>query len=1477
MRKLLLSTYLFLSIFVSAQAQMMKCTFTHYSSENGLSQDIIMDMLQDKRGIMWFATWDGINRFDGYEFQTFKARQGDLISLTNNRVDFLAQDKYGFIWAVSYDDKVHRLDPEKESFIHVPQDRPAADLHIIHMVPLSNGDMWLLTANDGAVRAVTDPQNGFSVSTQWYSTRSGLLSTNKVSDVYLDKSNDEWILTDNGLGLIRKGNVKPTMFLAGKSVAQKQHFYAVLEIGNNIVFTSNGGKLWIYNMQSGHFSMQQLPTASDITIIKLIQNDEMVLGTKDDGFFIFSLHNRSVSHYNMFTDAALPSNKISHIYVDSHKEIWLDLGNANGVTHFNPFNHRVKQELVPVELNYSSHLYNPYFHAHEDVNGYLWIQPKGGGFSYYDRKADKLVPFYDGVGSPDYRFSSMIHSIMSDRQGNLWLCTYSKGLEKITFSKSQFQIIPPGKLAGESIGNDTRALCQDSEGNLWVGTKDGTVYLYNREMKKLGYLTANGAISNTGKKLEGAAYFITQNHNGVMWIATKGEGLIKAKKISNRYILTRYKHSGNDIYSLSDDKVYCVYEDRFHRLWVASYGGGINYIEQCGGDKVRFINHGNNLKNYPQNRCFKVRYITSDYLHHICVATTAGMVVFNDDFKHPEDIHFAYYRNRAGDKTALGNNDVHWIYSNRKYGTYLATFGGGLNKLISADAGRAAFKCYTVKDGLLSDVLLSIQEDKQGYLWISSESGISRFDPKTLQFENYTDNTFPCRAQFNEATSVRLQSGAMAFGTNCGIFYFDPAKARKSTYAPYIYLSDLQINNKPVSPLENNKDSILTKDVEYLKQLKLKHNKNTISIRFAALDYRDASNIKYAYKLEGFDNEWNYVDKQRQATYTNLPKGHYVFMVKSTNSDGVWTNNIRRLDITVLPSFWETPWAYILYLMIIVIVILSVTYVLFTFYKLKNEVSVEQRISDIKLRFFTDISHELRTPLTLISGPVEMILHDEKDLNGHIRGQLLLVKKNVDRMLRLVNQIIDFRKIQNNKMKMRVSDVAIAPFIERIKENFDTLAEEHNIEYTFENNVDGQHLWVDIDKVEKIVFNLLSNAFKYTPKDKCINVMLYDEDETIAVAVKDQGIGIEESKRSRLFNRFETLVDKSLFNSPSSGIGLSLVKQLADMHHATITVDSKEGEGSCFTVHFLKGKEHYGDGVEFILTDLSSDIQENLSKDEQYVSSEVNEVSGEEAKPSVLIVEDNVELRSLLRSVFASQYQVYEAGDGQKGFDMACEVVPDIIISDVMMPVMDGVEMTKRIRDDLRTSHIPLILLTAKIATDSKLEGMEIGADDYITKPFSTVYLKARVENMLKRRTKLCEFYKQHFMDLSTFDGEEAMYDGMALSHNDRKFLNDLGKMMEKNLDNGDLVVNDLVNELAVSRSVLFKKLKNLLNMSPIEYIKNYRVKSAAKLIDTGDYNMTQIAYMVGINDPRYFSRCFKQYFNMTPTEYKEKLNKRKI
>ncbi len=1461
------------------------CVFTHYSSEDGLSQNTVMSILQDHKGNMWFATWDGLNRFNGYSFKTYKARFDNHIALSHNRVDFLGEDRYGYLWLLTYDSHAYRFDPRTEIFERVPAEQAeggSSNIERIEILP--NGSVWLLTKAEGAVRVTTDSIT-HRLSTECFSVRANAFPVIRVRNVYQDHAGNEWILSNNGLGRIPSGDHLPvSFFMETKSQegSNGQEFYACLEYKEQIYFGSDNGRMWCYQKKNGQFQLRTLPTASHIVSINKISGDELIVTTAVDGFFIYDCKKHAIRH---FPASAFPKASIQSVYVDRHLEVWFEQHISGTVAHFNPKTYKLKVEKVAVEPT-STDRSRPAFHIHEDVYGRLWVHPYGGGFSYFDREKDCLHPFHNSLLGDDWRFSNKIHSAFSDIQGNLWMCTHSKGLEKITFHSSQFHMKTMVPHNYESLSNEVRALCEDSQSNLWIGLKDGKLRVYDKDRKDKGYLTEAGTVASSGLPLRGNVYFVLEDSKKNLWIATKGDGLVEAipQKEPYHYKLIRYEYHRDDIYSLSDNNVYCVCEDDQGRIWIATFAGGINYITHDKTGKNIFINHRNNLKGYPIDLCYKARFITGDHKGHIWVGTTMGALMANENFKNPEDVIFRHYMRGPNDANSLSNNDVHWIITTRKGELYLATFGGGLNHLLSLNKdGRAKFKSYTVNEGLSSDIVLSVREDHKGKLWMSTENGISKFDQDKELFDNYDDKGISFQARFSEAASEFTSLGNILFGTNTGIFVFNPDSIRKSNYVPPIVFSRLLIANEMIAP---GKKSILQQSLDDTHSLKLSRRENIFTIQFAALDFIAPSEIQYAYMLEGFEKAWNYVGKQRSATYTNLTKGHYVFKVRSTNADGVWTNNVRSLNIEVLPSFWETPLAYLLYVFAFVLVIVVTVYILFTIYRLKHEVSVEQQMTDMKLRFFTDISHELRTPLTLISGPVEYVLKNAS-LSREVREQLNIVEKNTNRMLRLINQILDFRKIQNKKMKLLVQRINIVSFVKKVMENFDSVADEHHIDFLLETEKDDLYLWVDIDKFEKIVFNLLSNAFKYTPNDKMIKVFIREDKDTISVAVQDQGIGIEENKRKSLFVRFESLMDHTLFNQSSTGIGLSLVKELVEMHQATISVNSQIREGSCFQIDFFKGREHYDESVEFLQDDITvsstvTELSKELISEEEAVESmdESGENAGERmtAKGVMLLVEDNSELRLFLRSIFSSEFRIVEAINGMQGWSKALKFLPDIIVSDVMMPEKDGLSMTRELRADITTSHIPIVLLTAKTSIESKLEGLEYGADDYITKPFSGTYLKARVKNILSQRQKLRELYRNNLManshDSVSDENSEEKSKESTMSPNDHKFMEKLLELMEKNIDNGDLVVDDLVQELAVSRSVFFKKLKSLTGLAPIEFIKEMRIKRAIQLIEAGEFSMTQISYMVGINDPRYFSKCFKQKMGVTPTMYKDQISR---
>lgn len=1462
--------------------------FTHYSLDDGLSQNTVMSMAQDSKGVMWFATWNGLNRFDGTRFYAYKVQWGNPSGLSNSRIDHISLDRYDRIWGTTYSRHACLFNPLTEEFARVPAEgEEGSDAAIVKLEVLSDA-VWLLAEEGGAGRAqLTGPAG--PVQTTWFSAQ----TLGRVVGVVADDKGNEWIYGEKGLFRYNASASAPQPEripnASRPEVVSQQttmplpadhDFCTALCYRGGLYLGNACGQVWRYDGRD-LLSLQLDGAASPVICLDPLSDGRLLAVTSRHGLYLCNPAEGTQR------PVPLPSNASSEVYtayVDATDEVWLDQHLPGKLIHYTPTTGKWHSEQMSVEPT-STDRSRPAFHAHEDIRGTLWIHPYGGGFARYDRSAACLKPFYNSmsVAEGEWRFSNKIHTSFSDSQGNLWLSTHSKGLEKITFRPRHFQLLVPESLPYESLSNEVRALFEDSRGQVWAGFKDGRLRLYDCSRKFLGYLTADGRISTQGEPMRGNVYALTEDRNHNLWIATKGDGLVKAEpQDGGRYRLTRFEHHEGETYSLSDNNVYSVYEDAKGRIWMATYDGGVNILITTPEGKPRFIHAYNDLRQYPIDRCSKVRFVTGDRQGRIWIGTTLGALVAPVDFDSPETLRFIHLYNEVHDKQSLSNNDVHWILPTRSDTIYLATFGGGLNRLLSlSPEGKAAFRSYGTAQGLSSDVVLSIREDCSGHLWMSTESGVSRFNPYTEAFINYSEKEVSPHVRFSEAASEFTSWGRMLFGTSSGICSFNPDSTLRSTFVPPIVLSRLRIEGRDVQPSPR---TFLPVAADGLKELVLTHRDNVFSLQYAALDFTDPQRIQYAYMLEGLEKTWNYVAGSRTAIYTNVPKGRYLFKVRSTNADGVWVDNERVLPIEILPSFWETSFAYFLYVLFILLFIVAAVYILFTIYRLKHEVAVEQQVTDIKLRFFTDISHELRTPLTLIAGPVEYVLKNSQ-LPDDARHQLEVVGRNTNRMLRLINQILDFRKIQNKKMKLQVQRIEVVAFAHRLMENYLAVAEERGIDFRFETNAPQVFLYADADKLEKIIFNLLSNAFKYTPNGKQICLFVRQEGEAehaggrVQIGVADQGIGIDESKKRSIFLRFENLVDRKLFQQ-STGIGLSLVKELVEMHGAEIEVESHPGQGSCFTVNFRSGKEHFAEGTEFLQDDASIVLPPPQA--DEYLR------AADEERPTLLVVEDNDELRLFLRTVFGNEYQVIEAANGCQGLEQACQLQPELIISDVMMPEMDGIEMLRRLRADMATSHIPVVLLTAKTSIENQIEGLEYGADAYVTKPFSATFLKARVKNLLSGRKLLQASLLTRLMpavgemapmeqDASAVNAavlpSEVHAKGEApLSPHDRKFLDKLVDLMEKNMDNGELLVDDLVQEMAVSRSVFFKKLKTLTGLAPVEFIKEVRINRAIELIKTGEYSMTQVAYMVGINDPRYFSKCFKAKMGMTPTEFRDRL-----
>jgi len=1439
-----------LPLFTSAQYHF---SFSHYTSDNGLSQNTITVMMKDSKGYLWFGTRDGLNKFDGYNFKTYNSKLNSKLSVLSNRILDIKEDRWGFIWVKTYDEIVYRLNTSTEELIRV--ENPIGGFindKIAQIVVLPSGIVWLTTTDKGCYKIVTNEED-YKLTVTLYDKKNRNISGNAIESVFEDSEKNTWILTQSGLCCLET-NGKPVFYF------DRLAFHSFVENEKRIMFGCDG-KMIQYEKRTRTFTSIELPAGVSVDNLANFTSNSYLLATHGKGFFTYNLLRGELKQFSVEKYPEMKSNDIQEIYIDRAGDAWLAI-KASGILHFNPQTNKIV--YIPSNINVGQ-VTNPNFLIFEDEKDVLWIQPYYGSFSWFDRTNNRLVPF-SSVYNEDINtlFSYGVNHVLADSQGVLWISTNrGNGFFRCTFLPEYFNHYLLDEHSVYSISNEIRAIFEDREKRLWVACKDGVVHVFDENKRQIGTLSPDGRILPSSK-LDVLVYNFFQDKKGNIWLATKRKGLIRLipSDGKNSFKIEKFVHNPNDIYSPASNDFYSVTQDKTGRIWAATYGGGLHMVDEQNG-KIRFYHAKNDLKSYPFANCSKARQVFVDSKQHIWVATTEGIVVFNSNFKNIKTIPFVYYHKTENSANGLGTNDVHCISEDTEGNMWFGTFGGGLNKLktkVISQNTKLEFELFDRTKGMPNNVFYSILDDKQGSLWMTTENSIVKLNKSSRKIEVFGKGNELENVEFSEASACIQQSGKICVGSKSGFYSFFPgAVKRRVIHAPLVF-TGLSLFNKEVEI--GVEGSVLQSHIDKSSQIEFNHKQNVFTIEFATLDMRAPDKIQYAYKLDGFDPEWNYVQTKHFATYTALPPGKYTFHVKSTDSEGIWLDNERQIQIKILPSFWQSVFAKFLYAIFIVLLFLLVFYIFITIFKLKNNVHLEKQMTDMKLRFFTDISHELRTPLTLISLPVDNMLNDEID--PHIKDQLTLVRRNLDRVMVLINQILDFRKLQNNKMHLTIEEVNFGEFVRVCSSNFIEMAHAKNVGFDIVDESNGVKVWVDPERFDSIIYNLVSNALKFTPAEKNIVIKTSVQQGVAVLSVIDEGIGIAQEKINFIFDRFFSISTFRSIAQKSTGIGLDLVKKMVDLHHATIHVESQLGKGSTFQVDFKLGVSHFdNDDVDIIVSD------QTIPNDTVEIdhSAEMQMPDSDDVNPLILVVEDNDELRHFLKNSLKNHYRVAEAENGIKGWHKVESLLPDFIIADLRMPEMDGMELTVKVREDKRTSHIPIILLTAVTDMESKVAGMKAGADDYITKPFNSAFLHARIDNLMNQRKQLQQYFRAQIISTKP----DFNLPPLEVSSHEDLFMQNLIKIMDENLENFDLNIDLLAKELNMSRTVFFNKLKSLTGYSPVEFVREVRFERAAEYMRDTQLTVSEISYRVGIEDPRYFSRCFKQKFGATPSEYRLK------
>ena len=1260
----------------------------------------------------------------------------------------------------------------------------------------------------------------------------GSINSNELNQVLADKTDDVvWIATQRtGLNAFNTKTEKFTYYLNDKNDPNS----IVTNDVTNLSYASDGN-IWVCTyhfgvdyldkkkMQFRHYNMSTVPgfVSNHVWCATDDGQGKLYIGHVFNGLSVLSVKDRKVKNYTYSANDphSLPGPEVLSICIDKRKNIWV--GTNNGLALFNPQTEKftVFRNIPGKSTSLSS---NRILSIKEFSDDKLWIATTQGGINLLDLAGTtllnpELVSFQHIYASDDESGLSYqtVKDIYQDSFGNVWIGTLGGGVNVISNKSRFFKTLSysPYRGSKNSLTNKIAwGICTDNNDNVWVGIDGGGIDVFNKSLK------INHFGAETGQLPDNFIISAIRDSEGNMWFGSGSENVIKYSPTTKQFKIINSVNSHSSIR--------CFYEDKNKNMWIGS-NKGLYKLNTLTGSLNYYLSENSVL---PDN---VVLSVNEDAYGRIWVGTLGqGIAIVSSDFKLIKNIN-TY--------NGFCSNAIHSIFKDSKNRMWIGTREG----LVRFEKGNYKnYKVYTEKNGMADSYVCAITEGKPEDVWFSTNSGISRLDVKLEEFVNFNHLDGIPIGNFMSGSVAKANDGTIYFGSQSGVCYFNPLDNPFVFKAPPVSITEFSYFDK--NTLVGNNVNVPVAD-----KIELSYDQNTFSIAFNVMDMGLSEEAEYAYALKGLDNSWYDLGNEKQVTFRNIPHGKYEFMVKSRLRNQEWSSQISTIVIEINPPFWLTWWAKTIYFLIIVWVILYVT----RFYKrkldLENSLYLEQKnhqqeqvLNDERLSFYTNIAHELRTPLTLIIGPLEDMEAD-KTLSVVQTKKISLIHRSAVRLLNLINQIMEFRKTETHNKSLCVVKSDLSVLVKEIGLKYEVLNQNPKINFKINIEAEKTEILYDAEIITIILDNLISNALKYTHKGE-ITVSLRnitdDNDSYTEIEVRDTGVGISADNLTRIFDRYYQV--KNEHHVAGSGIGLSLVKNLTELHQGKILVESKPGVGTVFKLRLLTNNEY-----------------SQVMHSEVHAKYIDNEHVNSDGKGLMLVVEDNADIREYIVNSFSENYEVLEADNGKIGTEIALERIPDIIISDIMMPVMDGIELCKIIKEDVRTSHIPLIILTAKDSLQDKTEGYSIGADSYITKPFSAALLQSRVRNLIDSRKKIAESYAQTVTDKQSIRTA-------SISKLDKDFLDRVTAIVEENLDSEQINIAFIAEKLNMSHSTLYRKIKALTNISVNELIRKIKIQNAEKMLLTGKYTVSEISYLVGINSASYFRQCFKDEFGLSPTEY---------
>lgn len=1365
----LFSIYCFL---IGSTPVMKAQTGKFYSTDKELSNSLINAVYQDRKGFIWIATENGLNKFDGTRFSIYRHNATDSTSLKNNYVRTLFEDSRGNFW-IGCINGLQRYDRATDNFheLFISRKDGRKNPHITSIIERRNGDLWIATSGQGAIslKKNSNPAS-FHIETEL----TDRIGSNYLNVIFEDSRQNLWIATEE------KG-------------------------------------LYRYSPESKELKSYKAPyhiAGDDVSAICEDAHGQIFVGTLTKGLFRLS----------------------------SRQE-----GNFEPVLYQNRMNLNIRTLII-------------------DTRGKLIIGTDGEGVKEYQPQQDIIVD--SEINASPFDFSkSKVHSLIEDKDHNLWLGIFQKGLILVPGISNKFDYYGYKSIHNNTIGSScVMAIHTDEQATIWIGTDNDGLYAINDQGKQLRHYTHQ---AGNPQSVPGTILCLYEDSNQELWLGSYFDGLARMNKQTGTCQDATSLLQGN--LNAGKPKVSCIIEDKNKNLWVGTYGSGLYKINLPTQHVTYYESTRNENDDWSINRLPNdwISYLLEDKEGMIWIGTYKGLAVLN-----PQTDNFINYKKQ---NNLLPGYVVYSLLENSNGEIWAGTSEG----LVCLNKDRLTPVLFTTADGLPSDIICGLAEDEKKNIWISTHQGISKLNPPEKKFINYYAGDGLQGNEFTRTAVFKDKRGKIFFGGTNGVTAFYPQDITEIKKEMNVLITGFHVANRPVKKGDKSGNNVITDTaVMDTEQFTLAYNENTFSIDFSVLEFSNPDRISYQYKIKELGDEW--ISTQpgtNRVTYSSLKPGKYTFSVQARDHNNF--SNIRTVTIAITPPWYQTWWAKVIWGCLGALLIYALTMYILSRIRHRQEVMRQkhmEQINEAKLQFFINISHEIRTPMTLIISPLEKLLaeHSEK------QPVYLMIYRNAQRILRLINQLMDIRKLDKGQMHLKFRETDIVGFINDLMQTFNYQAQKKNITFTFEKELEGADslkVWIDLNNFDKVLMNVLSNAFKYTHEGGNIEVSLKTGHndayrgalkDYFEIDITDNGIGIDKNKIEQIFERFYQIDNDMTQSNFGTGIGLHLSRSLVELHHGIIKAENREdGQGTRFVIRLPLGSNHLkAEELENPEETGSEPTISQLPKDSIYETEEENKTN-EYRKPKaktryrVLIVEDDEEIRRYIRSELDSDFRIYECTNGREGLETILKEKPDLVISDVMMPEMDGITLCRKIKQNININHIPIILLTAKSKAEDQIEGLEIGADAYIVKPFNTELLRTTISNLIANRERL----------RGKLVGEQQVEEKITkieMKSNDEILMSKVMKTINDHLADPTLNVEMLAANVGMSRVHMHRKLKELTNQSARDFIRSIRLKQAANLLREKNLSVSEVAYATGFSNLSHFSNTFRDFYGISPSEYKE-------